>query len=92
MANAEVQLSDHREVLKTLKNCDPAAKCFYTQSGVLLERTVKEIFPLVVMGKEKLEKEIENLRLRIEEKTREVDQFRITFNVQILSEEQSLAA
>ncbi|GBM46514.1 hypothetical protein AVEN_109511-1 [Araneus ventricosus] len=91
MANAEVQLSDYREVLWALKNSDPAAKCFYSQPGVLVQRTVEEIFPIVVLDKEKLENEIEKLRLRIEEKSREVEQFRATFNIQFLSEEQSQA-
>ncbi|CAL1266648.1 unnamed protein product [Larinioides sclopetarius] len=91
MANAEVQLSDYREVLWALKNSDPDAKCFYSQPDVLVERTVKEIFPLVVLDKEKLENEIEKLRQRIEEKSREVEQFRTTFNIQLLSEEQSQA-
>ncbi|GFR15524.1 uncharacterized protein TNCT_93291 [Trichonephila clavata] len=86
LANSEIQLHEYREVIKTLKSCHSAEKCFHSQSDILMEKTVQEMFPILVKEKDALEKQLENLRKLIDDKSREVQKFQDTYNIRVITE------
>ncbi|GIY91437.1 uncharacterized protein CEXT_671621 [Caerostris extrusa] len=95
LLNVEVQLQEYKiyqnrmEVLKTLRSSDPAQKCFRLQSDVLVEKTVKDVFPAVVLEKEKMEKTLEELRVAIQEKSRVVQEYQSHHRIRVLLEQQA---
>ncbi|GFS75033.1 uncharacterized protein NPIL_503771 [Nephila pilipes] len=89
LANLEIQLQEHREVIRTLKSCNPSQKCFHSLSDILMGRNVQDMFPILLKEKDTLEKRLENLRKRIDEKSREVQDFQSTYNIRVISEQQT---
>ncbi|KAF8778088.1 Prefoldin subunit 2 like protein [Argiope bruennichi] len=54
--------------------------------GVLVQRTVKEVLPAVTHNKEQLTKILETLNKQIEEKGKEINEFKEKHNIQFRKE------
>uniref|UniRef100_A0A4W3H4J2 Prefoldin subunit 2 n=1 Tax=Callorhinchus milii TaxID=7868 RepID=A0A4W3H4J2_CALMI len=50
----EMELTEHRLVIDTLKEVEPTRKCYRMVGGVLVERTVKEVLPALEINKEQV--------------------------------------
>ncbi|PRD29015.1 UNVERIFIED_CONTAM: Prefoldin subunit 2 [Trichonephila clavipes] len=86
-------------VVEALKDVDPERVCYRMIGGVLVQRTVKEVLPAVAHNKEqvrnsyffshgrghlvKLAKILDNLNTQIEEKGKEINEFKEKHNIQI---------
>ncbi|XP_035220325.1 prefoldin subunit 2-like [Stegodyphus dumicola] len=87
LADKEVNLQEYREVLKILKEVNPNRKCFRLSSGILLERSVHETYPSLLLQREMLEEQIEDLTARIVESTKVIQDFQLKYSVRIKPED-----
>ncbi|PNF31784.1 Prefoldin subunit 2 [Cryptotermes secundus] len=54
IAELEFDLHEHKIVIDTLKEVDGDRKCFNMVGGVLYERTVKEVLPILISNQEQV--------------------------------------
>ena len=68
-------------VIRNLKPLDPNRRCYRSIGGVLVERTVKEVLPLIEKNMAMINKWIEQRTLKLKEKEAECDEFRLRYNI-----------
>ncbi|XP_045210075.1 prefoldin subunit 2-like [Mercenaria mercenaria] len=87
ISDIEMDMKEHELVIETLKEVDDQRKCFRLVGGVLVERTVKDVLPALVNNKEQMGKLVETLSRQLEQKGKEINQYRETHNLKIKGEE-----
>ncbi|XP_061664457.1 prefoldin subunit 2 [Syngnathoides biaculeatus] len=85
-AELEMESNEHSLVIDTLKDVDPSRKCFRLVGGVLVERTVKEVLPALQTHKEQISKIIESITTKMQEKGRELTEYRERYNIRLVGE------
>ncbi|XP_077598238.1 prefoldin subunit 2 [Stigmatopora nigra] len=85
-AELEMESNEHSLVIDTLKDVDPSRKCFRLVGGVLVERTVKEVLPALQTNKEQIAKIIESLNGKMQDKGRELTEYRERYNIRLVGE------
>lgn len=70
-------------VIDTLKNVDPNRKCYRMIGGVLIERQVKDVEPLLKANSEKLVELIEKVNESLVKKGSELNEYREKHNIKI---------
>ncbi|GIY44842.1 prefoldin subunit 2 [Caerostris extrusa] len=83
LTEVEQDLNEHSLVVDVLRDVDPERVCYRMIGGVLVQRTVKEVLPAVAHNKEQLTKILDNLNKQIEDKGKEINEFKETHNIQI---------
>nr|CAG4641386.1 EOG090X0L97 [Eulimnadia texana] len=83
LSEIEMDLNEHRLVIETLKDVDGDRKCFRMVGGILVERTVKEVLPALVLNQEQLSKAVEALNQQISAKGEEINQYKEKHNIRI---------
>lgn len=68
-------------VIETLKNVNEDRKCFKLVGGVLTERKVKDVLPVLITNQEKLKEFIEKLHEQIAKKGQEINDYREKHNI-----------
>ncbi|GFT91828.1 prefoldin subunit 2 [Nephila pilipes] len=91
LTEVEQDLNEHSLVVEALKDVDPERVCYRMIGGVLVQRTVKEVLPAVAHNKEQLAKILDSLNKQIEEKGREINEFKEKHNIQIRKEPPNLS-
>mmetsp|Transcript_43770 Transcript_43770/g.70354 ORF Transcript_43770/g.70354 Transcript_43770/m.70354 type:complete len:125 (+) Transcript_43770:187-561(+) len=78
-------LSEHpdsiRLVINTIKDLDPARKCYRLIGGVLVERTIKEVLPAVERNLQGINQMIKQLSDHMKKKQTELDDFMEKYNI-----------
>ncbi|ESN98079.1 hypothetical protein HELRODRAFT_84863 [Helobdella robusta] len=86
IAEVDLDKKEHELVIDALKKVDPSRKCFRMIGGVLVERTVQEILPVVIYNCEQMSKISETLRKQLEAKGKELQEYREKHNIKIRGE------
>ncbi|KAM6395184.1 prefoldin subunit 2 [Rhynochetos jubatus] len=86
-AELELELNEHSLVIETLREVDPARKCFRMVGGVLVERTVREVLPALEGNKEQISRIMEALGQQLRAKGRELTEFRERHNIRLVGED-----
>ncbi|XP_066261507.1 prefoldin subunit 2 [Euwallacea similis] len=81
LSELEVDQNEHKMVIETLKNVNEERKCFRLIGGVLAERKVKDVLPILITNFEKLKEVIEKLNEQITKKGQEINEYREKFNI-----------
>ncbi|KAL1491823.1 hypothetical protein ABEB36_012360 [Hypothenemus hampei] len=81
LSELEVDLNEHRLVIETLKNVNEDRKCFRLIGGILTERKVKDVLPVLITNSEKLKEYIEKLNEQITKKGQELNEYREKHNI-----------
>lgn len=68
-------------VIETLKNVNEDRKCFRLIGGILTERKVKDVLPVLITNQEKLKEFIEKLHEQISKKGQEINDYREKHNI-----------
>lgn len=68
-------------VIETLKNVNDDRKCFRLVGGVLTERKVKDVLPVLISNQENLAELIEKLNEQITKKGQEINEYREKHNI-----------
>ncbi|KAJ8974651.1 hypothetical protein NQ317_019888 [Molorchus minor] len=76
LSEFELDLNEHKMVIETLKNVNEDRKCFRLIGGVLTERKVKDVLPVLITNQEKLREFIEKLNEQITKKGQEINEYR----------------
>ncbi|CAG9769600.1 unnamed protein product [Ceutorhynchus assimilis] len=97
LAELELDQNEHKMVIETLKNVSQERKCFRFVGGVLTERKVKDVLPVLQSNSEKLKEIIEKLEERITNKGQEINEYREKYNIRFkgldnLKEEEAVAS
>lgn len=74
-------------VIETLKNVNEDRKCFRMVGGVLTERKVKDVLPVLVTNKEKLTELIGKLNEQLAKKGEEINEYKEKHNIRIRGQE-----
>lgn len=72
-----------RMVIETLKNVNDDRKCYRLIGGILTERKVKDVLPVLVSNKEKLTQVIEKLNEDLAKKGIELNEYKEKHNIRI---------
>ncbi|KAF2730179.1 Prefoldin beta-like protein, partial [Polyplosphaeria fusca] len=86
IGDIEQETEEHKLVLETLEPLDGDRKCFRMIHGVLTERTVKEVVPMLKTTSEGLKKTLEELVKQYRIKQDEMDSWKKKNNVQIVQQ------
>ncbi|XP_070201764.1 prefoldin subunit 2-like [Littorina saxatilis] len=54
LGEVEMDMKEHDLVIETLKEVEPARRCYRMVGGVLVERTVGEVLPTLVNNKDQV--------------------------------------
>lgn len=81
LSELEQDLSEHKMVIETLKNVNNDRKCYRMVGGVLTERTVKDVLPVLESNQIKLAEVIEKLNETIMKKGVEINEYREKYNI-----------
>lgn len=81
LSEFELDLNEHRMVIETLKNVNEERKCFRLIGGILTERKVKDVLPVLTTNQEKLKEFIEKLHEQISKKGQEINEYREKHNI-----------
>lgn len=84
---SELNLTFYRLVIETLKNVNEDRKCFRMVGGVLTERKVKDVLPVLVTNKEKLTELIAKLNEQLGKKGEEINEYKEKYNIRIRGQE-----
>ncbi|KAL8121754.1 prefoldin subunit 2-like [Apium graveolens] len=79
----EMEVSAHSLVINAIKPLDQSGRCYRMIGGVLVERTIKEVFPVVQHNKEGLEMVIAWLNEALEKKKKEIADFEAKYKIRI---------
>jgi len=83
VSELELELHEHKIVIDTLKEVDGDRKCFRMVGGLLCERTVKEVLPILVSNQEQLATCIKDLTETLNKKSQELNDFTEKHNLKI---------
>ncbi|XP_023014518.1 prefoldin 2 [Leptinotarsa decemlineata] len=81
LSEFELDLNEHKMVIETLKNVNEDRKCFRLIGGILTERKVKDVLPVLITNQEKLKEFIEKLHEQIAKKGQEINEYREKHNI-----------
>eukprot|EP00466_Bigelowiella_natans_P020919 jgi/Bigna1/47711/estExt_Genewise1.C_170095 len=73
--------NEHSLVINTIKDLDPARKCYRLIGGVLVERTIKEVLPAVERNLQGINQMIKQLSDHMKKKQTELDDFMEKYNI-----------
>jgi len=85
----EVELSEHRVVVESMKKVEPSRRCYRLIGGVLVERTAGEVLPAVEQSRDNIEKTLIELQKMLAAKTKQLDEFMQQHKVRFVSEEEA---
>ncbi|PSN35961.1 Prefoldin subunit 2 [Blattella germanica] len=91
LSEMELELHEHKIVIDTLEKVDGDRKCFKMIGGVLCERTVKEVLPMLISNRDQLGKFIESLNEQLIKKGQEVNEYKEKFNIKIRGQDEHSA-
>lgn len=74
-------------VIETLKNADQNRKCYRMIGGVLVERQVKDVEPILRANRDKLMELIEKVNEQLVKKGTELNEYRERHNIRIQGQE-----
>lgn len=83
LSELTLDANEHRMVIETLQKVDAERKCFRMIGGILTERKVKDVLPLLKENNEQLALYIEKLGKKLEEKGIELNEFKEKYNIRI---------
>jgi len=79
-------LKEHELVINAIKDLDTKRKCWRKIGGVLVERTVGEVLPAVKKNHEQILDVIEKLKMQLQEKQTESEQFIAKYQIKFADE------
>ncbi|KAF2750834.1 Prefoldin beta-like protein [Sporormia fimetaria CBS 119925] len=88
IGDIEQETEEHKLVLETLGPLEGDRKCFRMINGVLTERTVKEVIPILQTNSEGLKKTLEELVKSYKTKQDEMEKWKKKNNVQVVQQPQ----
>lgn len=74
-------------VIETLKNVNEDRKCFRMIGGILTERKVKDVLPVLITNREKLVELIAMLNEQLLKKGDEINEYKEKYNIRIRGQE-----
>lgn len=74
-------------VIETLKNIDENRTCYRLIGGILTERKVKDVLPVLIEHKERLTELIEKLNEQLTKKGTEINEYKDKHNIRIRGQE-----
>ncbi|KEZ44450.1 hypothetical protein SAPIO_CDS3455 [Scedosporium apiospermum] len=80
----EQESEEHKLVLDTLTPLDGQRKCFRLINGVLVEKTVEDVIPLLKTNAEGLKKVLEDLVKTYKAKEGELEKWKKKNNIQVV--------
>jgi len=83
VSELEVDTTEHRLVIDTLKDVDGDRKCYRLVGGILVERTVNEVLPALESNKDKISSVIDILNKQVESKGKDITDYREKYNIKI---------
>ncbi|EMD63330.1 hypothetical protein COCC4DRAFT_30859 [Bipolaris maydis ATCC 48331] len=86
IGDIEQESEEHKLVLETLQPLSGDRKCFRMINGVLTERTVKEVVPILQTNSEGLKKALDELVKQYKSKQDEMEKWKKKNNIQVVQQ------
>lgn len=88
ISEVEMDMKEHDLVIDVLKDMDPQRRCYRMIGGVLVERTVDVVLPGLKSNRDKMKEFTDTLRTNLEQKGKELVQFKEKHNIKIKAEKE----
>jgi len=88
ISEVEMDMKEHDLVIDVLKDMDPQRRCYRMIGGVLVERTVDVVLPGLKSNRDKMKEFTDTLRTNLEQKGKELVQFKEKHNIKIKVEKE----
>ncbi|KAF2707581.1 Prefoldin beta-like protein [Pleomassaria siparia CBS 279.74] len=88
IGDIEQETDEHKLVLETLEPLSGDRKCFRMINGVLTERTVKEVVPILKTNSDGLKKTLDELVKQYKIKQDDMEKWKKKNNVQVVQQPQ----
>ncbi|XP_046670410.1 prefoldin subunit 2 isoform X1 [Homalodisca vitripennis] len=88
ISELEYDLNEHKIVIDTLKDLDGDRKCFRMVGGVLCEKTVKEVLPVLSTNKQQLSNLIDSLNKQLTKKGIEINEYKEKHSIRIKGQDE----
>ncbi|PSN63493.1 Prefoldin beta-like protein [Corynespora cassiicola Philippines] len=88
IGDIEQETEEHKLVLETLEPLPGDRKCFRMINGVLTERTVEEVVPILKTNSDGLKKALDELVKQYKSKQDEMEKWKKKNNVQVVQQPQ----
>merc|ERR1712063_30416 len=92
LSELEMDLNEHKLVIETLTGVDGDRKCFRMVGEVLVERTVKEVLPALILHRDQMVKLIEVLNKQVTSKGQEINEYKEKNNIRIRNRDEVLTS
>ncbi|XP_067013407.1 prefoldin subunit 2 [Anabrus simplex] len=89
LSELELEQHEHKLVIDTLKEVDGDRKCFRMIGGVLCERTVKDVLPVLITNKEQLGNVISTLSEQLSKKGVELNEYKEKYNIRLRGQDEA---
>jgi prefoldin subunit 2 len=86
IGDIEQETEEHKLVLETLEPLPGDRKCFRMINGVLVERTVQDVVPILKIHSEGLKKALEDLVKQYKSKQDEMEKWKKKNNIQVVQQ------
>ncbi|CAL5872753.1 uncharacterized protein PFLUO_LOCUS7020 [Penicillium psychrofluorescens] len=84
IGDIEQEAEEHKLVVETLEPLPQDRKCFRMVNGVLAERTVKDVLPLLKTNSDGLKQVLEEMLKQYKTKQSELDSWKKKNNIQVV--------
>ncbi|KAF4527634.1 hypothetical protein B566_EDAN016194 [Ephemera danica] len=83
ISELEMDLNEHKIVVDALEKVDGDRKCFRLINGILVQRTVKDIKPVLITNRGHLEETIKTMNELLTKKGEELNNYKERYNIRI---------
>ncbi|EFA86412.1 prefoldin beta-like domain containing protein [Heterostelium album PN500] len=81
LSEIESDASEHNLVLSEIEKLEPSRKCFRMVGGVLVERTVGDVLPVVKQNRDAIKELTKKLEEQLQAKTKELNEYAAKYNI-----------
>nr|CAG4645974.1 EOG090X0L97 [Lynceus sp. MCZ IZ 141354] len=92
LSELEQDSNEHKLVIETLQDVDGNRKCFRLVGGVLVERTVNQVLPALIINRDQLTATIESLKQQLSTKGQELNDYMEKNNIRVRGKDEAPGA
>ncbi|KAF2072903.1 hypothetical protein CYY_005798 [Polysphondylium violaceum] len=86
LSEFESDAGEYNLVINAISNLEPSRKCFRMVGGVLVERTVGDVLPVVRQNRDGIKELIKKFEDQLQAKTKELNDFITKYKIKVTSQ------
>ncbi|GAM18827.1 hypothetical protein SAMD00019534_020020 [Acytostelium subglobosum LB1] len=83
ISEIEADQGEYNLVISAIEHLEPSRKCFRMIGGVLVERTVGDVLPVVKQNRDGIKDLVQRLEEQLTAKTKELNDYAAKYNIRV---------